>query len=337
MKITPTALLLCLWIGLPAHAADVNLSGYLSFDYSKGLAESAFPKGRIGGLEGGLTAAGLLNPRFNYALELSFRPEGNVSLEQAWVEYAASSTFALRFGLIPVPFGRFNLINRPHLSTLVRAPLNAADLVPRRWREIGLEASGEIAGFYYAFYIGNGLREAGSLAEGQQLTDNNSDKGRGFRVGAALSESISVGYSRYWGRYDIQDSRDLRMQAVDAAWTTQGFQLVYERIWTDMENPEGYEKGRGSGDYIIGAFVFSQFRPFVSFQRLEVEDPFHGPWLGGSDPAPIGIFRTNSRWAAGLIFQPAESLFLKAEYDWNREEREERRDDLLTIQIALRF
>ena len=337
MKTTLTALILFLWIGFFAHAADVNVAGYLSFDYSKGLEESLFPKGRIGGLEGGLMAAGSLSPRFEYALELSFRPEMNVSLEQAWVGYTASRSFSLRAGLIPVPFGRFNLINRPYASTLVLPPLNAAALAPQRWREIGLEASGEISGFTYAFYIGNGLREAGSLAEGQQFTDNNIDKGLGFRVGAALSESISLGYSKYWGRYDNENKRELRMQALDAVWTTQGFRLAYERIWTDMENPEGYEAGKGSGDYIIAALVLSQFEPFVSFQRLEVEDPFHGPWFGGAGLAGMGISRTNSRWAAGLIFQPAAGLFLKAEYDWNREEEEERKDDLLTVQVALRF
>ena len=337
MKITLTALSLFFLIGFSAHAADVNLAGYLFFDYSKGQEESSFHKGRIGGLEGGLMAAGSLISRFDYALELSFRPDMNVSLEQAWVGYTASRSFSLRAGLIPVPFGRFNLINRPYMSTLVQPPLNAANLIPHRWREIGLEASGEVAGFTYAVYIGNGLREAGSLAEGQQFTDNNTDKGRGFRLGAALSESISVGYSRYWGRYDSQDSRELRMQALDAVWTTQGFKLAYERIWTDMENPEGYEAGRGSGYSVIGVMVISQFEPFVSFQKLAVEDPFHGPWFSGSGPAGKGISRTNSRWAAGLIFLPEAGLFLKAEYDWNREEGEEKRDDLLTVQVALRF
>jgi hypothetical protein len=336
MKAFIAALLFCLCLGGPAFGQDLNLGGYLSFDYKKGFNDGPFLEGRVGGLEGGLAAAGYLNTRFQYALELSVRPQEDLSLEQAWVSYNPSRSFSLRFGLIPVPFGRFNLINRPHLSTLVLPPLNAAELLPHRWREIGVEVSGEISGFSYEVYLGNGLKEAGSLSEGQQFADNNADKGWGFRVTAALSDNLSAGYSRYQGRYDDENSRALKMQALVAQWATRRILLAYERIWTKMANPEGFEPGEASGDYVVASLVSGRLRPFASYQRLKIEDPFHGPWFG-TGLAEMGINRQGTRWAAGLIFQPADSLFFKGEYDWNREESGEEKGDLLTVQIALRF
>jgi hypothetical protein len=337
MKKNLIILILCAGLVLPAFGADLNIYSYMSFDYSRGQEDGLFPEGRIGNVEGGILTSGILVPRFEYSLEFSFRETENVSIEQAWVGYVLSNSISIRFGLIPVAFGRFNLINRPHLSTLIQSPLNAASLIPFRWREIGAQVSGRIFGIDIAAYIGNGLAEAQNLSEGQQFSDNNADKGRGFRVGLPLSDNFQLGYSWYSGNYDDENSRRLKMQALDASWITQGFQLIYERIWTNMENPESYEAGEGKGDYLIGAFMVSQIQCFISYQRVEYEDPFHGPWFTGAISADMGISLKKSRWAAGLIFSPSSNAYLKLEYDWNREEDNVLKDDLLAVQIALRF
>ena len=326
-----------LFLAAPVLGQDVNFGGYLSFDYSHGEEKSLYSKGRIGNLEGGLVAAGFLIPRFEYALELSFRPGSELTMEQAWLGYAASEAFSVRFGLIPVAFGRFNLLNRPHSATFVQPPLNASALLPHRWKEIGIEASGRFAGIEFSFYLGNGIAEAQDLSGGQQFGDNNADKGRGFRIGAPLGDNLSVGYSRYWGKYDRENERTLKMQALDAGWITEGFQLVYERIWTDMENPEEFAQGEARGDYFLGVLAIGRLQPFFSYQRLNYSDPFHGPLFAGTLLPGNGILLEKSRLTAGLIYSPSESVFFKAEYDFNREEGEERKDNLFTIQLALRF
>ena len=327
------AFLALLVISFPA-GAEVN--GYLSFDFSRGQRLSRSPHGTFENVEAGIILfAGPAN-RFSALVEGSLRGETPL-VEQAWLGYEASRLFNFRIGLFPVPFGRYNSINRPYLTALVQPPLTIEHLFPRRWKDIGLQVEGGLTGFFYSAYIGNGLAEDETWPRGQRFADTNADKGKGFRVGLTLGSNVEAAYSGYWSRYDEDGKRMLRLQAVDAAWRTADFEVLVERDWVAADNPDGFAEGKGAGYLVLVSIFFGGLKPYASFQSLDIDDSYHGPgFVPGTNPGS-GISADRSRWAAGIVFIPRPDILLKLEYDWNREGEGRIRDDLLSIQAAARF
>jgi hypothetical protein len=327
------SLALLVWMGGALFSAQ---NGFISFEYAKGQEQSEAELGIFRNIEAGILFSGSLAPRFDFLTELSFEYGGGYAIEQALLGYRASEAFVLKFGLFAVPFGSFNETNRPHLNPLVSTPLNVDYLLPRRWKDVGIVLEGTISGIFYSAYIGNGIGEDEDLASSQLFLDNNMDKGRGGKVGIYLGQGVDVSYSRYWGRYDGDNTRDCRMQALAANWLGRGFQAHFERIWTVLQNPMDWEDGEASGYYVQAAFDVDNLQPFVSLQTLSYQDPFHGPGFV-PDQGGEGIALDKTRWAAGLIYFPAPGILFKFEYDWNKDNNSEIQDNVYVFQVAVSF
>ncbi len=95
---------------------------------------------------------------------------GEVSLEQAYLDYRLSDGLTIRTGLVLPPVGIINETHEPPTFNGVDRPGFDHDVIPTTWREIGIGAVGTIpggSGLAYRVYLLNGLRAAGfSDAEG---------------------------------------------------------------------------------------------------------------------------------------------------------------------------
>src|SRR5881275_2953152 len=95
---------------------------------------------------------------------------GEVSLEQAYLDYRLGDWITLRTGLVLSPVGIINETHEPPTFNGVERPGFDHDVIPTTWREIGLGAVGTIpggSGLAYRVYLVNGLRADGlSAAEG---------------------------------------------------------------------------------------------------------------------------------------------------------------------------
>src|SRR6059036_46854 len=95
---------------------------------------------------------------------------GEVSLEQAYLDYRLGDWITLRTGLVLPPVGIINETHEPPTFNGVERPGFDHDVIPTTWREIGLGAVGTIpggSGLAYRVYLVNGLRADGlSAAEG---------------------------------------------------------------------------------------------------------------------------------------------------------------------------
>src|SRR6266550_883783 len=95
---------------------------------------------------------------------------GEVSLEQAYLDYRLGDWTTLRTGLVLPPVGIINETHEPSTFNGVERPGFDHDVIPTTWREIGLGAVGTIpggSGLAYRLYLVNGLRADGlSAAEG---------------------------------------------------------------------------------------------------------------------------------------------------------------------------
>jgi hypothetical protein len=103
---------------------------------------------------------------------------GEVSLEQAFLDYRVADWITVRTGLVLPPVGIINETHEPPTFNGVERPGFDTDVIPTTWREIGVGAVGTIpggSGWAYRLYVVNGL-----LAEG-------------FTAGAGIREGRQEG------------------------------------------------------------------------------------------------------------------------------------------------
>lgn len=327
----------CLFFLVFFSPAAGETTGYLSFEYTKGQLLSDVEKGTFQNSQLGLIFSGELSPRIVYHAELLFRGDANVDIDQAWIGVTASNSFRVKLGLFLIPFGRYNTSNRPHQTFLINPPLNVDFLYPRRWKDIGVQAEGQVSSFLYSIYLGNGLAEAADLRSGHQWIDNNADKSKGFRVSFLPDQGFEVGYSYYKGKFDDENSRDLRMKNIDVMGSIAGIMIHAEYTLARVENPEIYPEGRGEGYYIQASFIWDNFRPVVSYQRLDYTDEFHGNGFFDPEHSGEGILIEKKRWTIGLVYFPVQNVLLKVEYSINKETEVEIKDNVFSAQVALSF
>lgn len=337
MKRTPVVLVLAaalLALAVPARSqgqsrGQVQYGGYLALEYIKGQAESPYPNGAIENLLAGFLAAGRVGQKFGFAIEVRSLNVNSFDLDQAWAGFLPSEAFTARVGLYLVPFGQWNTSSRPHEALLIRAPLNLEFLYPASWRDLGVLLEGRTGVLSYSAYLGNGLAETtgAALPYAQQFRDNNTDKSKGGRLGLLLGQDFRVGVSYYTGKYDELDTRDLTLEGADLSWVTPQWEVHGEYTKAFLENPEPFARGESKGFSIWGCMSFKGFQPVGSFQKLKFTDPFHEG----------GIALDRSRWTAGLRYVLSSTLFVKFEYDWNKEKGIVLQDDQWQVQVGLSF
>ena len=330
----------CIFFILSVFLAPVcvlgKTSGYLSFEYIKGQDQSDLVDGSFRNSQFGLIFSDKIAPRIEYAAEFRFKEESRIELEQAWVGFNLSNSLNFKLGLYIVPFGKYNLINRPHQTMLINAPLIVEKMFPPSWRDMGVQLEGRAGNIFYSGYWGNGLFESENLGGSQQFEDNNLNKAKGARLGVALSQSLEVAFSYYRGKYDEENERDLILEGIDLIWSSEGFQILSEYLRGTLQNPENFSEGKVEGYYIQVSFESSNFRPVASYQRLKYEDPFHGQGFSSAVPG-AGISEEKKRWTLGVMYFASENVFLKFEYDFNREKDLEIKNNSYSFQVSLSF
>jgi len=317
--------------------SQLKVNAYFSAQYVDGKDQSNFPLGMFQNVQGGLLFSGQAERIFDYALEVRFKTETSVEVEQAWAGLRPSNAVQFRLGFYLVPFGKYNQANRPHETPFIQTPLHLAALHPASWRDIGLQAEGRSGFFSYSIYLGNGLQEGQDLRSGQQFKDNNSNKGTGGRFGIHFSKAFEIGGSYYRGKYDNDNTRQLILEGAHVIWQSESFLIVYEYGRGLLDNPEGYSRGEVEGYYALMSLNSRGFVPFGSYQSLNYRDPFHGPGFSNEGIPGAGIFSKTSRWAVGLTYLISPSIAIGIEYDFNKETDLDIDNDVFLAQLAVHF
>lgn len=326
-KIAVIAVAIAVTLSHQARGQEVKYGGYFSVEYIKGQSESLFPRGSMENLLVGFAAAGQLGQKFGFMLEARTRSVSTFELDQAWAGFVPSQAVSVKAGLFLVPFGAWNRSSRPYETLLIRTPLNLEYLYPESWRDLGVVVEGEVGVLSYAAYLGNGLGEFDRLGSGQQFRDNNKDKSKGGRLGLKVGDAARAGISYYTGKYDDRDLHDLVLEGADLSWVTGQWEIHGEYTKAIIENPQPFENGKSEGYSIWMAMGFKSFQPVGSFQKVKVDDPYRGG----------GIHLDQIRWTAGLRYVLSSKLFVKIEYNWNKETGTVLKNNQLQVQAALSF
>jgi hypothetical protein len=271
-----------------------------------------------------------------FELESDAESATKVEVDQGWMEYRITDGLRPRFGIVLVPFGRFNLDHFDILNDLSSRPLMTRHVVPVSWAESGMGAVGDfqlgerMELDYQAYFI-NGLTDKLSDtstrdAHGNLELDNNNDKAFAGRLGLKLAPGQQVGLSVYTGEYASQD----RATGFDVDWKfTMGpteFLGEYAYIGVDdglvqdgtLRAPSWYRGGYAQLNYhfwfdaldqtFLGRhFESPTFTAIARVGQVEIDDD-----------GDVGLGSNRERrLTLGLNYRPTEEWAFKLEYQIN--------------------
>ncbi|OGX26283.1 MAG: hypothetical protein A2787_10035 [Omnitrophica WOR_2 bacterium RIFCSPHIGHO2_01_FULL_48_9] len=332
-------------IGNPFGFGNVSVGGYADVEYGDFektnstfnqhrwiINIGAFPHERL---------------RFTSELEIEYggpnvpNADGEIKVEQAYMDFLINDAVNVRAGALLVPFGRYNLYHDSDLQNLTERPIVARDVIPTTWTEAGAGIFGgfnPVLGSYedlnlnYELYMVNGLdtgfSDTGlSGARASLKTDNNDDKAVVGRVAASPWLNQEVGVSGYWGEYDTA-GHAIAGVGVDSLVTIGPLEWINEYAYFGVE--------QGSSDvanFFQGAY--SQLNYDFWFKCLDnsflgrgFKDPkmtLVGRYDWGLISDDSDASRGNNkedRWTLGFNYRPVDNFVYKLEYQWNQTSNE---------------
>ncbi len=273
--------------------------------------------------------------------------QGDVEVEQGWMEFRIHEMFKPRAGVILVPFGRFNLEHFDPVRDLTARPIAMRRVVPVTWAEAGAGFVGNAfvgnhlsntwlkdLTFDYQFFVVNGLTSRLSdtstrNARGAFGSDNNANKATVGRLQTTIVSGVELGVSGYWGNYDAQD-HSIRGLDTDWKFVFGPIEVIGEYAWLWLEKG-GVENGSPAisvprtlqGGYLQANYHFW----FNGLNETFLGQGFSSPTFTGvirygrariADDGDMGS-RPNkeSRWTFGLNYRPVENFVVKMEYQIN--------------------
>ncbi len=142
--------------------------------------------------------------RWQFISEIEFEHVKEVFVEQAFLQYKASTFLNVRGGLMLVPMGIINEYHEPTAFLGVERPLADKYLVPTTWREIGMGVTGNIfpVSLRYQVYVMNGLNG---------YNGKRTLSGSGLRKGRQKGALASMGFLNFSGRVSYYGLRGLNI------------------------------------------------------------------------------------------------------------------------------
>lgn len=290
---------------------------------------------------------------FNSEIEFEHGTTGNtrgeVSVEQAYIDFRFSKAFGVRAGTLIVPMGITNEVHEPTTFHGVRRPSVETNILPTTWRENGLGIFGEEGILSYRSYVMTGLQAVNNtgvkgFSSSTGLRNGRSSGAKSYaedlawvnRVDLEPAEGVRFGFSLYGGQADqglagAGQNVSVSMQEAHAQAEYRGaeFKALYARGnignaaavnaaqgWTNLAKNSVASKFYGG--YAEAAFNVlslagtSQYlAPFLRYERYDTQwgTPTGFAW----DPA-----NSRTEYTLGLTYKPIPQVAVKADHQWNR-------------------
>ena len=270
---------------------------------------------------------------------------GEVAVEQVFVEHRINQNYGVRAGLFLIPLGLINQNHEPHTFYGVNRPTVETAIIPSTLREVGVQVFGEhdngvswSAGITTGFDLTKWdplnregvesplrtLHQEGQFAKSKDLSAFAAADWRGIpglRIGAGFTAGkaghATPGFATPSARTLLWD---VHTQWTPGAWdfaavyakgsisgagalnkTFSGAPYLMPKTFDGWYAQAAY-KFRLSGDYKVS--------PFVRFERVDTGRSFDGVVKGFN----VNGYDTESIWTAGLNFNIAPAVVIKADY-----------------------
>jgi hypothetical protein len=288
---------------------------------------------------------------------------GEVSVEQAYLDYQLAPSATFRAGLLLAPIGIINETHEPTTFNGVDRPAFDNDVIPTTWRDLGLGVVGKIAGasgVSYRVYLLNGLLASGFTAEegireGRQEGQlasfaNPSLTGRlewarpGLRIGGSFWYGGTANQNPALGTGTFDNA--VSVVSADAQYDVGPFMFrgVFANIGiSDVEAINAAFNGqvgsRIAGGYVEGAYnVLSALAP-QSSQRLNafIRHERYNTQAG----VPDGVIRDDALarrvTTMGLTYKPLYNVAFKGDYQLRRNKAGVGEGEVLSLGVGYQF
>lgn len=288
---------------------------------------------------------------FNSELEIengsTGKGRGEVSVEQAYVDFRLRDEIGVRAGTLLVPMGLQNEIHEPTTFHGVQRTSVERNIIPSTWRENGVGVFGDLGPVSYRSYLVTGLQSTtntgvSGFTSSTGLRSGRSSGAKSYaedfasvtRVDYKPLAGVLVGGSFYVGQADqslVANSVPVSMWEGHLKAEYRGAELraLYAegRVGNaDLVNiTNGYTSAAktsvGSklfGGYVEGAYdVLSLMKdnkgqylaPFFRYERYDTQ---------ADTPSAFAKNPANSRveYTAGLTYKPIQQVAVKADFQW---------------------
>ena len=270
--------------------------------------------------------------------------DGEVELEQAYIEYAIKEEQKLRAGLFLLPIAGLNLIHEPTTFFGVeRNPVEKA-IIPTTWWEAGVGVSGDILenlSYDLSFHSGLNVATEGdnvfNIRSGRQKVSEATAKDGASTLALKWQPANGVSFS-FSGQYqkDIsQDQLDDDVSAILLAASSDirkgpfGFKALVADWSIDGSLAEltGHDKQQGwfvEPSYYIDSSV-GQFGVFARYNSFDTQ--------AGDSSLNSGT----EQYDLGLNYWPHPRVVLKADMAFVRAEEDEQDDNILNLGIGFEY
>jgi hypothetical protein len=289
------------------------------------------------------------NDKAQFVTEVEFEHVQEVYIEQAFVNYAFSSSISFRGGLMLVPFGIINEFHEPTTFNGVERPELDNVIVPSTWRELGIGVTGRFneLSLGYQAYIFNGFKSTsfdGSGGVNGALKGSNGLRGgRQKGIQSTIdSPTLSVkfdyyglpglrlGLAGYFGDTQAEDDVEsidganigISMVGLDARYAYQRFTARGQYVYASLSDTEAYNNLTGNdlgslmkGWYLEGAYNLlpqTKVQRLFAFLRYETYDT-HAD-TDGSLQRNDAYNRTDI--TLGLSYHIAPGVVFKGDYQF---------------------
>jgi hypothetical protein len=288
---------------------------------------------------------------------------GEVSVEQAYIDYQLSPATTFRAGLLLAPIGIINETHEPTTFNGVDRPAFDNDVIPTTWRDLGLGVVGTIAGssgLSYRVYLLNGLVASGFTAE-EGIREGRQEGQLASFANPSLTgrlewarPGLRIGGSFWYGGTANQDSllgtgtfdNAVTVVSADAQYDVGPFMFrgVLANIGiSDVEAINAAFNGqvgsRIAGGYVEGAYnVLSTLAP-QSSQRLNafIRHERYNTQAG----IPDGITRDDAlarrTTTFGLTYKPLYNVAFKGDYQLRRNKAGIGEGEVLSLGVGYQF
>ena len=201
--------------------------------------------------------------------------EIEIELEQANLEYTFSEAFKPTFGVVLVPWGRYNKRHFDPVNDFHSQPLVFTNVIPGTWKEVGMGFSGRKGigtwAVNYEAYVVNGVGNSFTDTGGEHGSiggDNNNNKALVGRLGFEPNRNLEIGVSGYRGEYDPDDDSTIYGVGADFNFKWKAFELKGEYSMFHLEDGEVEDEEIGHIDApedLYGYYVEANYHFWPSF------------------------------------------------------------------------
>lgn len=288
-----------------------------------------------------LVLSGRPHPRLSFFAEIEFERAasvggargGEIVLEQAYVSYSFAQIFAIRTGVLLVPFGNVNVDHFAPLRDVVRKPLVSFAIAPSDWTDNGVEFTGRrllgtswLIEYEAAVIAGldSHITSVGTREARQPFgVDNNNNKAAVGRLAIKRSTTFETGISGYTGKWDDSNRQRFNGWAADLRADIGALRLTGEfDHFTANRQPQ--QKSQLTGYYarasydIRGGFLRKIAKGFddpcltlvAQYDWSQIEAP----------NAKSAVFEKNRETGEtlGIAYRPSRQWVLKINYEKNK-------------------